>query len=203
MAPPLERTKEGWESQFATNHLGHFLLTNLLADPIKASGNARVVSVSSAGHLIAPVDLGDPNFETRDYDPMQAYGQSKTANIWLTLALARRWEDDGVTSFSVHPGGIATELGRNFDPSVLPMMEQMMKDFPDVWKTIPQGAATSVWAATSPDLSGKTGLYVEDCHISEPAAGDMMNGGHAPYAYDMESADKLWDLSNDLMGTQF
>ncbi|MEX0285589.1 MAG: SDR family NAD(P)-dependent oxidoreductase [Paracoccaceae bacterium] len=203
MATPLARTAEGWESQFATNHLGHFLLTNLLADPLKAAGNARVVNLSSAGHMFAPVDLDDPNFETRDYDAMQAYGQSKTANIWFTVGLARRWADAGVTSFAVHPGGIETELGRNLEPSVAAMMEQMIKNFPDIWKTIPQGAATSCWAATTPELNGKTGLYVEDSQISVPMAGDPMQGGHAPYAYDEESANKLWNLSNTLMGTTF
>ena len=104
MLPPLTRTAEGWENQFATNHLGHFLLTNLLGDAIKASGDARVINLSSGGHALPTVDLEDPNYERRPYGPVAAYGQSKTANIWLTLELARRWGADGVSSLTVHPG---------------------------------------------------------------------------------------------------
>lgn len=203
MATPLARTAEGWESQFATNHLGHFLLTNLLAAPLKAAGAARVVNLSSQGHMYAPVDLDDPNFDSRDYDALKAYGQSKTANIWFTLEIARRWADHGVTSFAVHPGGIQTELGRNLEPDVARMFEQMIKDFPDIWKTIPQGAATSCWAATSPDLEGKTGLYLEDCHIAEAMPENPMDGGYATHALDAERAAKLWDLSNRLLETDF
>ncbi|MEM9818117.1 MAG: SDR family NAD(P)-dependent oxidoreductase [Cyanobacteria bacterium P01_D01_bin.6] len=203
MATPLTRTAEGWESQFATNHLGHFLLTNLLADAIKASEKARIVNLSSAGHGYSSVDLDDPNYQNRDYDPLQAYGQSKTANIWFTLELARRWSDHGVTSFAVHPGGIQTELGRNLEPELTERFEQLIKERPDIWKTVPQGGATSCWAATSPDLNGKTGLYLEDCHIAEPGGGDVLNGGYAPYAYDADGAQKLWALSNDLLGTEF
>lgn len=204
MATPLTRTAEGWESQFATNHLGHFLLTNLLADAIKAAGNARIVNLSSGGHWYSTVDLDDPNYQNRDYDALQAYGQSKTANIWFTLELARRWGDRGVTSFAVHPGGIMTELGRNLEPVVAKRFEQLIKDYPDIWKTIPQGAATSCWAATSLDLNGKTGLYLEDCHISEPGGEDVvLNGGYLPHAYDADGAKQLWELSNNLLGTAF
>lgn len=203
MATPLARTAEGWESQFATNHLGHFLLTNLLAGPIKAAGSARVINLSSAGHWYSPVDLEDPNYQNRDYDALQAYGQSKTANIWFTLEIARRWAEQGVTSFAVHPGGIQTELGRNLAPGLAERFEQMVKDLPDLWKTIPQGAATSCWAATTSDLNGKTGLYLEDCHISEPGGEDIAKGGHVAHAYDAENARKLWDLSNELLKTNF
>ena len=203
MATPLTRTAEGWESQFATNHLGHFLLTNLLSDVIKAAGKARIVNLSSAGHWYSPVDLDDPNYLNRDYDALQAYGQSKTANIWFTLELARRWGDRGVTSFAVHPGGIQTELGRNLEPEVAKSFEQLIEDHPDIWKTVPQGAATSCWAATSPDLNGKTGLYLEDCHISEPGGGNVVDGGYAPHAYNADGAKQLWELSNDLLGTEF
>ena len=203
MAPPLTRTAEGWESQFATNHLGHFLLTNLLADAIKTSGEARVVNLSSAGHGYSTVDLDDPNFHNRNYEALQAYGQSKTANIWFTIELARRWAGHDVTSFAVHPGGIQTELGRNLQPEMAKRFEQLIKDRPDIWKTVPQGAATSCWAATSPDLNGKTGLYLEDCHISEPGGKDVLDGGYAPHAYDADGAKQLWTLSNDLLGTEF
>ena len=203
MATPLTRTTEGWESQFATNHLGHFLLANLLSDAIKAAGQARIVNLSSAGHWYSTMDLDDPNYLNRDYDALQAYGQSKTANIWFTLELARRWGDRGVTSFAVHPGGIQTELGRNLEPKMVKRFEQLVKDYPDIWKTVPQGAATSCWAATSPDLNGRTGLYLEDCHISPPGNGDVLDGGYAPHAYDTDGAKQLWELSNNLLGTAF
>ncbi len=203
MATPLQRTAEGWESQFATNHLGHFLLTNLLAAPIKAAPSPRIINLSSMGHMYSPVDLDDPNYENRPYDALQAYGQSKTANIWFTVELARRWTD--VASFAVHPGGIQTELSRNLDPDVAALFEKMLGDMPDIWKTIPQGAATSCWAATSSDLDGKSGLYLEDCRISVPIVGepDFMKGGHTDYAYDVQSAKKLWDVSNALLKTDF
>ncbi|MEM8638614.1 MAG: SDR family NAD(P)-dependent oxidoreductase [Cyanobacteria bacterium P01_G01_bin.54] len=203
MATPLTRTAEGWESQFATNHLGHFLLTNLLSGAIGAAGEARIVNLSSAGHQYSTVDLDDPNYQNRDYDALQAYGQSKTANIWFTIELARRWGDRGVTSFAVHPGGIQTELGRNLEPEMVKQFEQLIEDRPDIWKTIPQGAATSCWAATSPELNGKTGRYLEDCHIAEPGDGDAIDGGYAPHAYDTDGAKQLWELSNDLLGTAF
>ncbi|MEM7482987.1 MAG: SDR family NAD(P)-dependent oxidoreductase [Acidobacteriota bacterium] len=204
MAPPLTRTAEGWESQFATNHLGHFLLTNLLAPALKASGSARVINLSSGGHWFSPVDLEDPNYERRPYEPLAAYGQSKTANIWFSLELGRRWKEHGVSSFAVHPGGIQTELDRNLDPSIQGTMEQMQKDYGHLYKTIPQGAATSCWAATSASLNGKTGLYLEDCRISKPAeSDDIGQGGYVPHAYDEKGAVGLWDLSNRLLGTNF
>ena len=204
MATPFTRTVEGWESQFATNHLGHFLLTNLLAPALKASGSARVINLSSAGHWFSPVDLDDPNYERRAYEPLAAYGQSKTANIWFSLELGRRWAEHGVSSFAVHPGGIQTELDRNLDPSVAEMFENWKEDAGDLLKTIPQGAATSCWAATSASLKGTTGLYLEDCQISKPAESrDPMHGGHAPHAYDAQGAAGLWDLSNQLLGTSF
>lgn len=203
MAPPLTRTSEGWESQFAINHLGHFLLTNLLADAIKAADSARVINLSSGGHRRSAVDLQDPNYEGRDYDPLKAYGQSKTANIWFTTELARRWSDQGVLSFAVHPGRIQTELGRNYAPEIVQSIETWTKENMDTLKTIPQGAATSCWAATSPALNGKNGLFLEDCHVASPATADIMAGGYASYAYDADGARGLWELSNRLLGTDF
>lgn len=204
MAPPLTRTAEGWESQFATNHLGHFLLTNLLGPALKATGSARVINLSSAGHRFSPVDLEDPNYERRPYEPVAAYGQSKTANIWFSLELGRRWAEHGVSSFAVHPGGIQTELDRNLDPSVEETVEKMQEDYGHLYKTIPQGAATSCWAATSASLNGRNGLYLEDCQASRPAeSDDVMQGGYAPHAYDAKGAAGLWDLSNQLLGTSF
>ncbi|MEM7050464.1 MAG: SDR family NAD(P)-dependent oxidoreductase [Acidobacteriota bacterium] len=204
MAPPLTRTAEGWESQFATNHLGHFLLTNLLGPALQGAGSARVINLSSAGHWFSPVDLDDPNYERRPYDPMAAYGQSKTANIWFSLELSRRWAEHGVSSFAVHPGGIETELDRNLDPSILGAIEKMFEDYGHLFKTIPQGAATTCWAATSASLNGKSGLYLEDCQISKPAeSDDFGQGGYLPHAYDEKGAAGLWELSNQLLGTSF
>lgn len=203
MATPLTRTAEGWESQFATNHLGHFLLTNLLAPAIKTAKAARVINLSSAGHWYSAVDLADVNYQDRDYDPLKAYGQSKTANIWLSTELSRRWADAGVSSFAVHPGGIQTELDRNLDPSVKPIFQKMIEEYGHMFKTVPQGAATTCWAATSTELDAESGLYLEDCQISKPGTGDPVAGGHAPHAYDAEGASGLWQLSNQLLGTEF
>lgn len=203
MAPPLTRTAEGWESQFATNHLGHFLLTNLLGSALQASGSARVINLSSGAHWHSTVDLDDPNFERRAYNALQAYGQSKTANLWFTTELARRWKAEGVSSFAVHPGGIQTELTRNLDDGLQEAFEQRMSEQPELFKTIPQGAATSCWAATSPDLEGKPGLYLEDCRIADPGGENYLDGGYATHAYDAEGARALWELSNRLLGTTF
>lgn len=202
-SPPLTRTVQGWEIQFATNHLGHFLLTNLLADAIKAGQNSRVINLSSGGHIYAPVDLEDPNYEKRGYNALEAYGQSKTANIWFTTELGRRWAEWGVTSFAVHPGIIETELTRDMAPEAIEAMEMMRTHYAQMFKSIPQGAATSCWAATSPDLDGKSGFYLEDCHIASAATDNILDGGYAPHAYDAEGARALWALSNSLLETDF
>ena len=158
MGPPLTRTEEGWEIQFATNHLGHFLLTNLLLPALKKSDSARVANLSSAGHWLAPVNFADVHFEKREYDPFVSYGQSKTANIWFAAEFNRRTAGDGIASFSVHPGGIRTELGRYMEAEAMKVAEKMIEEIGDRIKTIPQGAATSCWAATSPELDGKRAL---------------------------------------------
>lgn len=202
-SPPLTRTAEGWEFQFAANHLGHFLLTNLLAAPLQAAGRARVVNLSSGAHAFAPVNFDDPNYQSRPYSALESYGQSKTANIWFTTELARRWADKNVSSFAVHPGVIKTELTRDMAEEAWEMMKVVETQHAELFKSIPQGAATSCWAATSPDLEDKTGLYLEDCHVAEPAGENPLTGGHAPHAYDAEGAQKLWDLSNEMLGTDF
>ena len=203
MACPLSRTKEGWEMQFATNHLGHFLLTNLLLPALKKGAPGRVVNLSSAAHLYATVDLEDPNFVSRDYNPQVAYGQSKTANIWFTRELDKRLAGDGIRAFAVQPGGIHTDLGRHMSQEQLNATLQYMEDQGVALKTIPQGAATTCWGATSSDLKGKGGGYLEDCGVAGPSPGPEEPLGYAPHAVDARGAANLWVLSNKLLGTEF
>lgn len=202
MACPLTRTAEGWELQFATNHLGHFLLTNLLVPALKAGAPARIVNLSSAGHRRCPVDLEDPNFEHRDYDPFEAYGQSKTANIWFSIELNKRLAESGVIAYAVHPGGIMTDLGRHLSKEVIETMTRQIGESGIQFKSIPAGAATSVWAATAVELGDRGGLYLEDCHIADPATADGRTG-YAPHAYDEAGAARLWTLSEELLGQKF
>jgi len=153
MAPPLERTPEGWELQFATNHLGHFALALGLRAALAAAGDARIVSLSSRGHLRSPVVFEDVNFASRAYDPWLAYGQSKTANVLFAVEATRRWAREGITANAVHPGAIAdTNLSRHMDRAELANLRSSYR-----YKTIEQGAATSVLVATSPQLEGVGG----------------------------------------------
>jgi NAD(P)-dependent dehydrogenase (short-subunit alcohol dehydrogenase family) len=204
MACPLERTERGWEMQFGTNHIGHFLLTCLLAPQLRAGAPARVVNLSSAGHRFADVDFSDPNYESRPYDKWEAYGQSKTANVLFSVELNQRLASDGVEAFAVHPGGIMTNLGRHLQKQDI---EELMSRAPGgqgiQWKTVEQGAATSVWAATAPELAGHGGIYLEDCQIAKPKQSDDQDGGFADYAVDPESAERLWALSEELLGERF
>lgn len=207
MATPEGRTADGFETQFGVNHLGHFLLT-LLLEPALTSGNgARVVNVSSAGHGMGPVDFDDLNFERRPYDKFSAYGQSKKANILFSVGLDQRWADKGVRAFAVHPGGIHTDLGRYFTPDDMAQLQAQIKASSTgdggsfQWKSVPAGAATTVWAATSPDLDGDGGLYLEDCGRSHPRVeGGGAGTGYEPQAVDPENADRLWQVSLGLVG---
>jgi len=170
MLPELTRTPEGWEMQFATNHLGHFALATGLHDALAAGGaegGARIVSVSSSGHGASPVVFDDINFERRGYDPSLAYGQSKTANALFAVGVTRRWASDGILANSLMPGGIWTNLQRHWDPAVLASTKQMVKDAGMEAKTPEQGAATSVLLAASPLVEGVGGRYFEDCHEAE------------------------------------
>jgi NAD(P)-dependent dehydrogenase (short-subunit alcohol dehydrogenase family) len=198
MAAPFGRTAEGFEGQFGTNHLGHFLLTGLLAPALVAGAPGRVVNLSSAGHRITDIHWDDPNYETRPYDKWEAYGQSKTANILFTVALERRLGPVGVHAYAVHPGMIATNLGRHLDRSDLAALNDRAKRSPGGglpgYKSIPAGAATTVYAATSPDLEGSGGVYLADCAVTDD---------HAPWALDPASADRLWELSERLVGHAF
>ena len=202
MACPLMRTAQGFEMQLGTNHLGHFLLTCLLAPALVAGAPSRVVNLSSAGHRFSPLDLEDPNYLQRDYEKWQAYGQSKTANVLFSVGLDQRLQKQGVRSFAVHPGMIMTELSRHMDQSD---MDRILagRDIADIgFKTVEQGSATSVWAATAADLDGLGGIYLEDCHIAEPAGPDS-DGGIESYAVDQGTADTLWQLSEQMIGEEF
>ncbi|MDQ3658527.1 MAG: SDR family NAD(P)-dependent oxidoreductase [Actinomycetota bacterium] len=204
MLPELTRTPEGWEMQFATNHLGHFALAIGLHDALAAGGaegGARIVSVSSSGHGASPVVFDDINFERREYDPSLAYGQSKTANALFAVGVTRRWASDGILANSLMPGGIWTNLQRHWDPTVLASTKQMVKDVGMEAKTPERGAATSVLLAASPLVAGVGGRYFEDCHEAEVVPA-IVNGvyGERDYALDPEAADRLWDESLRFLG---
>jgi NAD(P)-dependent dehydrogenase (short-subunit alcohol dehydrogenase family) len=206
MACPFGHTADGFETQFGTNHLGHFELTRLLEPAVRAGDDPRIVILSSAAHGIADVDLDDPNFERTPYDAWVAYGRSKSANALHALALSKRL--DGVLSFSVHPGGIMTNLGRHLNDDLLQQMLDRAKERSEAagqsggmkFKSIPQGAATQVWAATSEDLAGHNGAYLADCGVGV-VGGNIGTNGVAPYVADTATADQLWSLSERLLAT--
>ena len=211
MATPFGHTADGFETQFGTNHLGHFVLVNRIASLIRNGG--RVINLSSAGHRYANVDLDDPNFERTPYEPFVAYGRSKTANILFAVALDKRHRGRGVRAAAVHPGGIQTELGRYQDPSrITRMIEQINQQRaaegkgPFQWKTVPQGAATSVWAAVVASADEIGGQYCEDCHVGHVVADNLsvgINEGVRGYAVDAKTAEALWKKSEELVGESF
>ncbi|NKI15918.1 SDR family NAD(P)-dependent oxidoreductase [Spongiibacter sp. KMU-166] len=198
MACPLARTKQGFESQFGTNHLAHFLFTCLLAPSLIAAGSARVVNLSSSGHHEGSVNFEDPNFETTPYEKWAAYGASKTANALFSVGLNARLESKGVRSYAVHPGMIATGLGRHLVPEDLARFAAA----PEPFKTEPQGAATSVWAATAPELADKGGSFLANCQVA-PINDGPKHYGVKTYATSLDNADKLWTLSEQLVGATF
>jgi NAD(P)-dependent dehydrogenase (short-subunit alcohol dehydrogenase family) len=197
--PELQLSPEGWELQFATNHLGHFALALGLHEALAAAGNARIVSLSSVGHLRSPVVFEDINFSSRPYDPQIAYGQAKTANVLFAVEATRRWSADGILANAVHPGAIAdTNLSRHMDQKIL---ADLIASGKYTFKTPEQGASTSVLVATSPQLEGIGGRYFEDCHeaaVVEPGP-DGGPSGVAAYAIDPDNARRLWDLSEELV----
>ena len=208
MATPLTRDARGYEMQFATNHLGHFQLTARLWAPLRQARHARVVSLSSVGHRRAPVDLDDPNFTRRAYDRWAAYGQSKSANALFAVELDRRGREYGIRGFAVHPGGILTDLVRHMTDDELGaygiVREGGTLRAPASYKTVEQGAATSVWCAISPALNGEGGVYCEDCDIAAEVPGDStLLFGVRPWAIDPSIASALWDLSERLTGLQW
>ena len=195
MATPLVRDARGFESQFATNHLGHFQLTARLWPALQKANGSRVVSLSSRGHRRAGVDFDDPNFERRPYEKWVAYGQSKTANALFAVALDARGEAHRVRAFSLHPGAILTELTRSMSEEEVRASVTAAKTVSPL-KTIEQGAATSVWCATSPQLDGMGGVYCEDCDIAEAVPADFPEQrGVRPWAMDPSFAERLWTMS--------
>src|SRR5262245_23094477 len=198
MYTPFARTAEGFELQFGTNHLGHFLLTCLLVPALRAGAPSRVVNLSSGGHVGSDIVWDDPNFEHREYDKFAAYGQSKTANILFSVELDRRLGPRGVHAYAVHPGLIATELGRYMTRDDMTELMERAKRGPSGGmpprKTLGQGAATTVWAATARELDAQGGAYLADCQVTDQ---------HAPWARDRDSAARLWTLSETLVGEPF
>lgn len=198
MYTPFERTAEGFELQFGTNHVGHFLLTNLLVPRLLADPPSRVVNLSSGGHVGSDIVWDDINFERREYDKFAAYGQSKTANILFSVELDRRLGDRGVHAYAVHPGMIATELGRHMTKDDFAALKDRAKQSPSgglpAYKTLEQGAATSVWAASAPELDDRGGTYLADAEVTDQ---------HAPWARDPESARRLWTVSEQMVGQTF
>lgn len=205
MACDLERTGEGWELQLATNHIGHFLLTCLLVPALRSTAPARIINLSSAGHRLGGLDFEDPHFENREYDKWEAYGQSKTANIFFTQELDRRLAGSNVRAFAVHPGMIMTELGRHLTPEdVQDLMNRAdPKAGRPTFKSVEQGAATSVWAACASELEGLGGIYCENCGIAQEKTNPESATGIAAHALDPEAASQLWSLSEGWVGESF
>ena len=211
MACPQDTTADGFEMQFGTNHLGHFQLTKellpLIEKAAQGGNDARIVNLSSRGHHIDGVHLNDPNFDKRDYEKWLSYGQSKTANILFSVGLENRFGHKGITSVAVHPGGIQTNLGRHMTDEDRAWMRSRMKaetdeDMMKALKSIPQGAATTCFAATEPSLQGHGGVYCEDCHVAE-VDDESADGGVRSYAVDPKIADDLWALSEQMVGDTF
>ncbi|MGW3159176.1 SDR family NAD(P)-dependent oxidoreductase [Streptomyces sp. NPDC001089] len=210
--PTLDHTPDGWELQFASNHLGHFALALGLHDALAAAGNARIVSLSSRGHQASPVEFNDINFVSRPYDPRLGSGQSKTANVLFAVGATNRWAADGITANAVHPGVIlGTNLTRHMEPEQLAALRDaaaagefgMFQGAPFRFKSVAQGAATSVLVATSPQLEGIGGRYFEDNNEGERLSAEAVGkspGGVAPYAVDPDAAERLWELSLAAIG---
>jgi NAD(P)-dependent dehydrogenase (short-subunit alcohol dehydrogenase family) len=212
MATPFGHTADGFETQFGTNHLGHFVLINRIA-PLLRKGS-RLINLSSSGHRFSNVDLDDPNFERTSYEPFVAYGRSKTANILFAVAFDRRHRGRGVRAAAVHPGVIQTELGRYLDPAqIQTIMDQIGKERAAEgkesfrWKTVPQGAATSVWAAVVAPPEEIGGKYCENCHVGEVVADSAaisgVSEGVRGYALDPNNAEALWKKSEEMVGERF
>jgi NAD(P)-dependent dehydrogenase (short-subunit alcohol dehydrogenase family) len=212
MATPFGHTADGFETQFGTNHLGHFVLVNRIASLIRDGG--RLINLSSSGHRYANVDLDDPNFERTSYEPFVAYGRSKTANILFAVAFDERHRGHGVRAAAVHPGGIRTELDRHIDSSRLEkIVEEINQQLaaqgkaPFQFKTVPQGAATSVWAAVVAPADEIGGRYCENCHVGQVVPDDAtitaVSEGVRGYALDAKNAETLWKKSEELVGESF
>jgi NAD(P)-dependent dehydrogenase (short-subunit alcohol dehydrogenase family) len=208
MACPKGTTADGFETQFGTNHLGHFVLVNRIASLMKSG--SRLVNLSSAGHRFSDVDLDDPNFERTPYTEFSAYGRSKTANVLFAVEFDRRHRGEGIRATAVHPGGIVTELGRHMTPE---LRDGMLKSIEEAnkaagapafkWKTIPQGAATTVWSGFVAAADTVGGKYCEDCHVAELQENPMARSGVRSYALDPARAKALWAKSEEMAGERF
>jgi len=204
MACPLTRTALGWESQFATNHLGHFALTRALLPSLLKADTPRVVALSSSGHRLSPIMFDDIHFEHREYNKWKAYGQAKTANALMALHLDTLHAKDGLTANAVHPGGIHTGLSRFLPREEMEAMGWIKPGdvpgtIPPGFKNAEQGAATSVWAATAPELQGHGGLYLEDCNEAVPSPEGERRFGYLPHIRDRAAAERLWAVSEAML----
>jgi NAD(P)-dependent dehydrogenase (short-subunit alcohol dehydrogenase family) len=201
MAAPETRVGPDWEMQFATNHLGHAALTIGLHDALATAGNARVVSLTSTGHMFSDIVWDDIHFANRPYEPWSAYGQSKTANILFAVGITSRWAADGITANACHPGSIQTNLQRHVDQEAMTALRSALADGGTYeFKTPEQGAATSVLLATSPRLEGIGARYFEDCNESAPNVPGERSG-YAWYALDSQSAERLWGLTEEMLAS--
>lgn len=207
MATPFGKTADGFETQFGTNHLGHFVLVNRIASLIKPGG--RLVNLASSGHRFSDVDLDDPNFDRTPYTEFGAYGRSKTANILFAVEFDRRHRARGVRAVAVHPGGIQTELGRHMTPEAMGALVKSIQDATPTgvpafeWKTIPQGAATTVWSGLVAPAELVGGLYCEDCGVAELQDSPEVRAGVRAYALDPENAKALWAKSEEMVEERF
>jgi NAD(P)-dependent dehydrogenase (short-subunit alcohol dehydrogenase family) len=207
MACPQGKTRDGFETQFGTNHLGHFVFVNRLIPILKSPG--RIVTLSSAGHQISDVDLEDPNFEHTPYQPFTGYGRSKTANILYAVALDQKLKGRAIRATSVHPGGIQTELGRHLTPELIAQMQARINrgasgNAPTFrFKTIPQGSATSVWSGFVAPADSVGGRYCEDCHVCEINDDSTSRAGVRSYALNPARAEALWRKSEEMVGERF
>jgi NAD(P)-dependent dehydrogenase (short-subunit alcohol dehydrogenase family) len=208
MACPQARTVDGFERQMGTNHLGHHLLARLLTPCLVEGAQqrgrpSRVISLSSRGHSFGDVDLDDLHYEHSPYEPFDAYGRSKTANALFAVAFDQRHAADGVRAYSVHPGGIHTELGRHMTRDLVASLMANIGGADTVrWKTIPQGAATTLWALLNPDLEARGGAYCEDCSVAVVSDDASTSSGVRPYAVDPDRASALWALSDTVTGVR-
>jgi len=206
MACPQGKTADGFETQFGTNHLGHFVFVNKLVPLIKPGG--RIVTLSSAGHQITDVNLEDPNFERTEYAPFTGYGRSKTANILYAVALDSRLKAHGIRATSLHPGGIQTELGRHMTPELIAQMQTRIAASTQGatfrFKNVPQGAATTVWASFVAPADAIGGHYCEDCHVCDDVNDDTTSrAGVRSYALNPSRAEALWRKSEEMVGERF